>query len=122
MTGGIIGHQFRGMSFLLLTTTGRKTGRSRTSPLLYMAEGDAYVVVGSNGGNPKHPAWVHNLRAKPEAGVQIGSRHLHVTAREANDEERSRIWPKLVGLYHDYEKYQKGTTRKIPLVILEPVG
>lgn len=121
MTGGLIGSHFRGMSFLLLTTTGRKSGRPRTAPLLYMEDDGTYVTVGSNGGNPNHPAWVHNLRAKPDADVQVGSRHLRVTAHEANDEERARLWPKLVGMYKDYESYQQGTEREIPLVILRPV-
>ena len=120
LTGGLIGSRFLGMSFLLLTTTGRKSGRPRTAPLLYMEDGDSYVIVGSNGGHDRHPAWVLNLRANPQADVQIGSKHLRVTAREANDEERSRLWPRLVASYRDYENYQKQTKRKIPLVILEP--
>ena len=121
-TGGLIGSRIGRLTFLLLTTTGRKSGRSRTVPLLYMHDGDSYVIVGSNGGNATHPAWVHNLRAKPAAGVQAGTRHLRMTAHEANDEERARLWPKIVGMYHDYENYQKSTERKIPLVILEPDG
>ena len=122
VSGGLIGARRAGMSFLLLTTTGRKSGRSRTVPLLYMKDGESYVIVGSNGGNATHPAWVHNLRAQPAAEVQAGTKHLRMSAHEANDEERARLWPKIVGLYRSYEEYQKGTDRKIPLVILEPEG
>jgi deazaflavin-dependent oxidoreductase (nitroreductase family) len=120
MTGGFVGASFMGMSFLLLTTTGRKSGQRRTAPLLYMEDGGSYVIVGSNGGNATHPGWVHNLRARPEAEVQVGSEHVRVTSREANDEERARLWPKLVATYKDYGSYQESTERKIPLVILTP--
>jgi deazaflavin-dependent oxidoreductase (nitroreductase family) len=122
LTGGFVGHRLGSLTFLLLTTTGRKSGRPRTAPLLYMADGENFVVVGSNGGNANHPAWVHNLRAHPEADVQAGSRHLRVTAREAQGEERARLWPKLVETYRDYASYQKETEREIPVVVLTPEG
>jgi deazaflavin-dependent oxidoreductase (nitroreductase family) len=120
VSGGLIGAWAPGMTFLLLTTRGRKSGRPRTVPLLYMEDGDRYVIVGSNGGNATHPAWVHNLRADPHAEVQAGTKRLRMTAREANDEERGELWPKTVAMYPNYANYQKGTERKIPLVILEP--
>ena len=120
VTGGIVGSRIGRLRFLLLTTKGRKSGRPRTAPLLYMEDGATYVIVGSNGGNTNHPAWVVNLRADPHAEVQLGSERKRVTAREATDEERSRLWPKLVEMYRDYDNYQRNTTRKIPVVILEP--
>jgi deazaflavin-dependent oxidoreductase (nitroreductase family) len=121
MTGGLVGHRLGSLTFLLLTATGRKSGRPHTAPLLYMADGDAFVVIGSNGGNAKHPAWVHNLRAHPQADVQVGSRHVAVTAREAEGEERARLWSKVVETYRNYENYQKETEREIPVVVLRPV-
>ena len=107
---------------LLLTTTGRKTGEERTTPLLYLADGEDLVVVASNGGAPKHPAWLLNLRANPEATVEVGGRKLRVRAREAGPEEKERLWPKLVEMYGSYEDYRRRTDREIPVVLLEPIS
>jgi deazaflavin-dependent oxidoreductase (nitroreductase family) len=121
-TGGIVGAKVLGAPVLLLTTTGRKSGRPRTAPLMYMEDGDNLIVVGSNGGNAQHPAWFLNLRANPDADVQIGRTRRRVRAEVADDAERARLWPKLVEMYGNYDEYQKETSRTIPVVILRPAG
>jgi F420H(2)-dependent quinone reductase len=101
---------------------GAKSGVKRTTPLLYLRDGDDVVIVASKGGHPKHPAWFHNLRANPVTTVQIGSKRQAVRARVATPEERARIWPKAVATYSGYRGYQERTDREIPLVILEPAA
>jgi deazaflavin-dependent oxidoreductase (nitroreductase family) len=119
-TNGVIGHRFPGAPpMLLLDHVGAKSGTKRTSPLVYVRDGDDLVLVASKGGNPKNPAWFHNLKANPETTVQIGSEKRPVRARVATDEERKRLWPKAVETYGGYKEYQERTERKIPLVILE---
>ena len=116
-----IGHTLPGLpSMLLLDHLGAKTGKRRTTPLLYIEDGDAFVIVASKGGHPRHPAWFHNLRANPEITIQVGPRKVPVTARVASDAERDRLWPRVVSTYSGYEGYQRRTERKIPLVMLEP--
>jgi F420H(2)-dependent quinone reductase len=120
-TRGLIGHRFPGLPpFLVLDHVGAKSGRRRTSPLLYIEDGDNYVVVASKGGHPKHPGWYHNLRANPDTRVQVGARRIPVHARVANPEERARLWPKAVEAWGSYRDYQQRTRREIPLVVLEP--
>jgi deazaflavin-dependent oxidoreductase (nitroreductase family) len=107
---------------LLLDHVGAKSGKKRTTPLVYLRDGDDVVIVASKGGSPRHPAWFHNLRANPATTVQIGRRRIQVTARVASDSERSRLWPKVVELYsgyQGYQGYQDRTSRQIPLVILD---
>jgi deazaflavin-dependent oxidoreductase (nitroreductase family) len=120
LTGGIVGARVSGAPVLLLTTTGRKSGRSRTTPLTYLQDGERYVIVGSNGGNPQHPSWFLNLRAKPDVEVQVGREKKRAQADVAGDEERARLWPLVVQMYSGYSEYQKETKRTIPLVILKP--
>ncbi len=122
LSGGKLGGQFGKSPVLLLNTTGRKTGKQRTTPLLYLRDGDDLVLVASYGGAPTHPVWWLNLLAKPEAEVEIGRKKLRVTARQADAAERERLWPLLVAMYGDYAEYQKKTTREIPVVILHPRG
>src|SRR3954466_13183435 len=94
-TGGRIGRKVPGLPpMLLLEHVGARTGRRRTTPLVYMPDGDAMVVVASKGGHPAPPAWLHTLRARPDTEVQVGPRRLAVRAREANAEERRRLWPR----------------------------
>lgn len=120
-SGGRLGGQLRkGAPVLLLTTTGRKTGRQRTTPLLYVEEADRSVVVASAGGAPSHPAWYLNLRSNPTATIQVGSRKLAVTAETAGPEERARLWPRLTQMWPQYDDYQAKTRREIPVVILTP--
>jgi deazaflavin-dependent oxidoreductase (nitroreductase family) len=120
-TGGLVGHRAPGLPpFLLLDHTGAKSGRKRTSPLVYVRDGNAHVIVASKGGHPRHPAWFHNLLAHPDTTIQVGSRKIPVRARVATPEERRRLWPKAVAVWSGYEGYQKRTDREIPLVVLEP--
>ena len=120
LTGGRIGGKAFGAPVLLLTTRGRKTGKARTTPLLYLEDGDRLVVVASKGGAPRHPAWFLNLAANPEVTVERARQRLTMRAREADDEARARYWPQVVAMYPGYEKYQQKTSRRIPLVVLEP--
>jgi deazaflavin-dependent oxidoreductase (nitroreductase family) len=120
-TNGLVGHRILGgPPMLLLDHVGAKSGTKRTSPLAYVEDGDALVIVASKGGHPKHPGWYHNLRANPDTTIQVGSKRRAVRARVANEEEHERLWPKAVKAYSGYEGYQERTPRKIPLVILEP--
>jgi len=120
-SGGRLGGRLRkGAPVLLLTTTGRKTGRRRTTPLLYVEEGDRYVVVASAGGAPSHPAWYLNLRGNPAATIQVGGRKLAVTAETAGLEERALLWQRLTQMWPQYDDYQAKTGREIPVVILAP--
>jgi len=118
---GLIGHRFPGAPpVLLLDHVGAKSATRRTSPLVYMRDGENVVLVASNSGNSRNPAWFHNLMANPDTTVQIGPRHLSVRARAASPTERRRLWPKVVQLNSGYVDYQARTAREIPLVILEP--
>ena len=107
---------------LLLTTTGRKSGKQRTLPLLYLEDGGRYVVIASVGGAPKHPAWYLNLLANPTATIEVGRRKLAVSATTASAEERARLWPLAVQMYSGYDDYQAKTSREIPVVILAPAA
>jgi deazaflavin-dependent oxidoreductase (nitroreductase family) len=120
-SGGRIAGRFRKTApVLLLTTTGRKSGKKRTTPLLYVEESGRYIVVASVGGAPKHPAWYLNMCANPAATIQIGSRRLAVNAKTASAEERVRLWALATRMYPQYDDYQAKTTREIPIVILTP--
>ena len=120
-TGGVVGHRFPGTPpMLLLDHVGARSGTKRTTPLVYVEDGDDVVLVASKGGHPRHPAWFHNLRANPNAAVQIGSERRAVTARVATAAERARLWPMAVDTYGGYAGYQERTDREIPLVVLEP--
>jgi deazaflavin-dependent oxidoreductase (nitroreductase family) len=119
-TNGLIGHRVPGAPpMLLLDHVGAKSGTKRTSPLVYTEDGDDIVLVASKGGNPKNPAWFHNVKANPDTTIQVGSEKRNVRARVATDEERKRLWPKVVDTYSGYAGYQKRTDRKIPLIVLE---
>jgi len=121
LTGGLVGRRVPGgPPMLLLDHVGARSGTKRTTPLVYLEDGDRIVIVASKGGSPRHPAWFHNLRANPDTTVQIGSRRIPVTASVATASQRARLWPMITRLYGGYESYQKRTSREIPLVILEP--
>ena len=108
---------------LLLDHKGARSGKVRTAPLVYTEDGDDLVIVASKGGHPKHPAWFHNLEANPETTVLVGSEQRAVRARVAADEERDRLWPKVVATYPPYAEYQeRAGGRKIPVLVLERVG
>ena len=119
-TGGRIGGRMLNSPVLLLFTTGRKTGKERTTPLLYLEDGGNYAIVASNGGAPKSPAWLLNLETNSEAVVEVGSKKLRVRAEEAEGEEKRRLWRRLVAMYPSYEDYQRRTDREIPVVVLRP--
>lgn len=119
-SGGRLGGRLLGLPVLLLTTRGRRTGRPHISALLYFPEGKNFVVIASSGGSPTHPSWWLNLRAHPQAQIQIGRRVLHVRAREADGPERERLWARVVHAYRGYASYQARTSRRIPVAILEP--
>ncbi|MDQ6749823.1 MAG: nitroreductase family deazaflavin-dependent oxidoreductase [Actinomycetota bacterium] len=120
-SGGRIGHRLPGLPpILLLDHLGAKSGRRRTTPLVYVPDGQDIVLVASKGGHPRHPGWFHNLHANPDTTVQIGAETRAVHARVANPNERARLWPRVVEAYSGYREYQERTEREIPLVILEP--
>jgi F420H(2)-dependent quinone reductase len=120
LTGGRLGGRLGGAPVLLLHHVGRRSGRARVAPLLYLADADRLVIVASKGGTDRHPAWFHNLMAKPDATVEVGRDRRRVTARQAIQEERVRLWPRLVAMYPPYATYQSHTDRLIPIVVLEP--
>ena len=120
-TGGKLFGRMGKSPILLLNTVGRKTGRKRTSPLLYVMDGEDFVIIASKGGAAAHPAWYLNLRANPEATVEIGDREVQVEAEVADPEEKTRLWQKMVEMYPAYDDYQRKTGREIPLLILHPV-
>ncbi len=106
---------------LLLTTTGRRSGKPIVMPLIYGEADGNYVIVASKGGAPQHPGWYLNLVAKPEVEVQILAKRLRVKARTATGAERARLWEKMAAIYPPYNPYQKKTDREIPVVVLEPL-
>jgi F420H(2)-dependent quinone reductase len=122
-TGGRVGHRMLGVPTLLLRTTGRRSGVTRTNSLVYARDGDDLLVVASNGGADRAPAWLHNLRAHPDVEIQIGRERRPATARivEPSDADYERLW-KLVnaGNRDRYSAYQRRTTRPIPVVALTP--
>jgi F420H(2)-dependent quinone reductase len=118
-TGGRLGEVPGSPPLLLLDHVGARSGKLRTTPLVYMPDGDDLIVVPSKGGYHRNPGWLHNLRANPETTVEIGSRRIRVRAREATDDERRRLWPKAVEHNPVWGRYQERTSRRIPLVILE---
>ena len=122
-TNGRLSSKLSGQKMLLLTTTGRRTGRSHTVPLLYVEDGEAMIVIGSNWGGLRDPLWVSNLTENPAARVQVGARKRRVTAHVATPDERPRLWSLVTGQYPGYETYARrlGDVREIPLVVLTPV-
>lgn len=115
-----LGGTFQNIPVALLTTTGRKSGEPRISPLYFHRDGDTVVVAASRGGSDKNPMWYLNLKADPKVQVQIKKEVLDLTARDATEEERAKYWPKLVEMYPTYNDYQSWTDRVIPLVVCEP--
>jgi deazaflavin-dependent oxidoreductase (nitroreductase family) len=105
---------------LLLTTTGRRSGQERTAPVLYLADGERLVVIGSNAGNERPPAWALNLRANPEAEVQVRGTRRKVRARVAEGDERDELWRRMNEQYGGFDDYRARTGRDIDLVVLEP--
>jgi deazaflavin-dependent oxidoreductase (nitroreductase family) len=121
-TGGEVGYLWNGVPTLLLTTTGRKTGQSRTTPLIFGRDGEDYLVVASQGGAPRHPAWYLNLVDTPQAEIQVRSEHLAVLGRAASEHDKPRLWKIMATLWPNYDVYQTRTERNIPVVVLSPRG
>ncbi len=119
--GGRIGGKMGKMPVLLLTTTGRKTGKQRTLPLIYIMDGSAYVITASAGGADKHPGWFFNIRSNPQVVIQVKDTQIKVTAEIAGPEKKSELWARLVAVAPNFAGYQKRTSRDIPMVILHPV-
>lgn len=121
-TNGEVGHIWNGATVLLLTTTGNKTGKRRTLPLIYGMDGNDYLVVASKGGAPSHPAWYLNLVQNPDAQVQVLERTFNVRARTSGADERQRHWQIMTTVWPNYDQYRLRTSRVIPVVVLTPVG
>jgi F420H(2)-dependent quinone reductase len=119
-TGGRIGGKMFGAPILLITTTGRKSGRPWTNPVMYQRDGDGYVVIASNGGAPRHPGWWLNLRSHPDATIQVGREVVPVTATRTSGAERERLFGLMTKAYKGFADYETKTTRKIPVVRLAP--
>lgn len=117
-TDGERGYHWRGTTILLLTTTGRKSGERRTTPLIHRVDGDRYVVVASKGGSPEHPDWFANLSAEPDVEVQVKGETFAVEPTVAEGEERERLWKLMAEVWPDYDDYAQRTDREIPVVIL----
>ncbi len=120
-TNGEDGHIWNGLPTLLLTTTGRRTGRSITTPLIYGRSGDRYLVVASRGGAPHHPQWYLNLVEHPEVGVQVLADRFQAVARAAAPDDKPALWSIMTSIFPAYDEYQSRTTREIPVVILDRI-
>ena len=121
-TGGFIGGHIFGNRMMLLTTTGRKTGQPRTTPVAYLADGDALVIVGGAAGVAKQPSWWLNLQSHPEAQIQLGRLKLRVSASKALPEEEQRLWARYPAQHALFESMQKRVSREIPVVMLRPLS
>lgn len=120
-TDGAEGHEWQpGVLTLLLTTTGRRSGRARTTPLIYGEHDGGYVIVASKGGAPEHPDWYRNLTEHPEVEVRVGSDVFAATARTADADEKAEVWPMMADIWPDFDEYATKTDRDIPVVLLEP--
>ena len=119
-TAGTVGHDWNGTSCLVLHTKGRKTGDTRKAPLIYGRDGDDYVVVASKGGAPDDPGWYKNLVAHPDVEIQVWGNVIPVTARTGTAADKQRVWPTMVAQWPDYDTYQAGSPRNIPVVLLTP--
>jgi deazaflavin-dependent oxidoreductase (nitroreductase family) len=117
--GGKVGGMFAGAPMLLLTTTGAKTGRQLTSPLMYNTDGDRLLIFASKGGAPSHPAWYHNLLAHPQVTVEVGTETFEANAVPVTGEERDRLYAHHASQFPQFAQYQANTTRLIPVIALE---
>ncbi len=120
-TDGAEGHDWRGVSVLILTTTGRHSGQSRSTPLIYGKHGDDHLVVASKGGAPEHPAWYLNLLEHPEVTVQVRGERFPARASTASPEQKPELWGTMASIWPPYDQYQRKTDREIPVVVLERI-
>ncbi len=119
-SGGRLWNTTAGLPVILLSVTGRKTGKVYTFPIGVLPDGNRLVLVGSNGGRDQHPAWYHNILANPQVQIERAGKKFRATARVAESPEYERLWQALMTVSPDYKLYLRMTTRKIPLVILSP--
>ncbi len=121
LTGGKFGGAMQGLHVLLLTTTGRKTGRKRITPLGYFERDGGYVITGSYVAFGAYPGWFYNLKSNPRAAIQVKDKQYKISAEIAGPDKRGQLWAQLIELAPTYANYAKRTSREIPLVILRPV-
>ena len=110
----------RGMPILLLNSVGRKTGKKRTTPLMYLRNGENYVIIASNNGRDKHPSWFHNIRNSSQVEIEVPGNRLEVIPSIATETDKEQLWSQLISKAPFYEAYRKGTTRVIPMIVLQP--
>jgi len=120
VSGGRLGDRVIGLRFLLLVTTGRKSGKRRVTPLLYFGHEKDFLVVASNGGQEAQPDWYYNLLSNPEVSIQVGENRMNAVARQAGPQERQQLWEQHIKGAPFYTGYQKKTSRLIPLILLIP--
>ena len=118
-TGGAQGYHWRGTEILLLTTTGRRSGEPRTTPLIHRTDAGRWVIVASKGGAPEDPAWFSNMQADPDATIQVLAEEIPVRMSVAEGEERERLWKLMTEVWPAYDEYQAKTDRTIPIVVLD---
>jgi deazaflavin-dependent oxidoreductase (nitroreductase family) len=121
LTNGKLMASMRGMPVLLLTTIGRKSRQPRTTPLMYIRDGDNYIITASNNGRDSHPAWLYNLQASPQTIIEVPGKRIQAIALVVTPAERERLWAQLVAQAPFFDGYRKGTTRNIPMVALKPI-
>jgi deazaflavin-dependent oxidoreductase (nitroreductase family) len=119
-TAGEVGHIWNGATALLLTMTGRKSGKSLTTPLIYAFDGDDYIVIASKGGAPTHPAWYLNVSQTPEVEIQVKDKVMKATASTVHGAERERLWEVANCVWPNFDQYAERTDREIPVVKLTP--
>jgi deazaflavin-dependent oxidoreductase (nitroreductase family) len=119
-TAGKVGHDWNGTGCLILRMKGRRSGAMRKVPLIYGRDGNDYVLIASKGGAPQHPGWYKNLVAHPEVEIQVWGKIIPVTARTGTAADKRRVWPAMVAQWPDYDSYQAGSSRDIPVVLLRP--
>lgn len=117
---GRVGGMFESMPLLLLHHTGARSGASRINPVAYLEDDGRYVIIASKGGAPSHPAWYHNLKANPQASIEVGTRTIDVTAGEAEGEERERLYRAQAQRFPQFADYEQKTNRTIPVIVLTP--
>src|SRR5262249_39061660 len=120
LTSGAIGGRMAGLQVLLLTTTGRKTGLRRTTPLGYFKQDGNFVIISSHSGGDQNPGWFYNLKSNPQVTIQVGNKQLAANAEVVDTEQRKQMWADLVKMAPTYGRYERVTKREIPLVVLKP--
>jgi deazaflavin-dependent oxidoreductase (nitroreductase family) len=118
--GGRVGGEWEGTPLLLLHHVGARSGEKRINPVGYLADDPNYLVIGSNGGAPKHPAWYYNLKAQPNTAIEVDAKTVDVTAREATGEERERLFRSLADRFRQLYEFEGKTSRVMPVIVLTP--